>query len=862
MKMTIILLLAACLSVSAKGLSQQVTLSVKHASLKSVLNKISQQTGLSVFCDETLLQQATPVSINARQASVQNVLAACLQNQRLQFRIANATIFIEREISSSTNDIPAKNNTPQVSAAVNIVHGIVTDSSGIPVAGASVQIVGTNKGTFTNGSGQFTIEANKGDVLQITYVGYMPQRIIVGDNETINVKLKQEASSLNDVVMVAYGTQKKINLTGAVDQISGKEIQDRPVVNVTDALQGKIANLNIATSSSGMLGGGAPGATKSINVRGFTGFSGGTNATAGPLVIIDGSQGDINSVNPNDVESVTLLKDAASAAVYGSRAPNGVLIITTRQGRKNMKPRINYTDNFGFAQLLHEPVMSNSLTFVNTMNEAYTNAGQNPLFPDSVVTRVKNYLANPSTTPGTIETPTGVWADYDPTFANANTDWFKVYLKDFASANQQHNISAQGGGENVTYYIAAGTEGQNGMYRYAYNNYTRNNLRANLNADINKYINVQLKYSFAQENLNTPYNGGANTGSNFFHQVARLWPIIPVTAPNGGFMSSSYIPQLSEGGTNQSRNNVSNIIGDITVKPLDGLTFTGHYNYNYQSYNIASSILPYYYSTPTNPNTMSNTVSSISKTFSNSYYFNWNVFGSYEKTLNGHHFKVLVGEQQEKQSYTALTGTNQNLFSTSTPSLTLTSGINTANDGAYNWGTISSIGRINYDYKEKYLLELDASYMGTSLFPYDTRYHLFKGLSAGWNISKEGFFDGLRKTINNLKLRASYGGLGDISYFLNSTSYTPYMQYYPYMAVLNTQLATGTNWIFNPSSGGRLADVYNPTNLISPTLTWAKPSMLDLGVDVDFLNDFSATFDWYRKTLPTNSEQPFPTLLL
>ena len=583
-------------------------------------------------------------------------------------------------------------------------------------------------------------------------------------------------------------------------------------------------------------------------MRGFTGFTSVSgqvgNGFGGPLVIVDGSEGDINSINPNDVESVTLLKDAASAAVYGSRAPNGVLIITTRQGRKNMKPRVNYTDNFGFAQLLHEPVMSNSLTFVNTMNEAYTNAGIAPLFPSSVVSRVTAYLQNPSGTPGTIANAANTaWGDYDPTFGNANTDWFKIYLKNWATANQQHNASVQGGSDNVAYYVAAGTEGQNGMYRYAYNNYTRNNLRANLSADINKYINVSLKYSFAQENANSPYNGGSNTGSNFFHQVARLWPIIPLMAPNGGYMQASYIPQLSEGGTNTSRNNISNIIGDVTVKPLDGLQVTGHYNYNYQSYNIVSSVLPFYYSTPTNPNTLSSTVSSISKTFSNTNYFNWNVFAIYEKTVNSHHFRVQVGEQQEKRSYSSLSGTDQSLFNTSAPSLTLTSGSNTAGDNGWSFATISSIGRINYDYKEKYLLELDANYMGASLFPDSTRYHLFKGISAGWNVSKEGFFDGLRHVISNLKFRASYAGLGDLSQLISIGNY------YPYASYLNSQQATNSSWIFTPNGGGRQAYVYNPTNLVSPTLTWAKPAMLDLGVDIDFLSGFNATFDWYRKNI-------------
>lgn len=251
MKMTTFVLLATCLSVSAKGLSQQVDISAKHATLKSLLNKISRQTGLSVFCDEALLQHAALINIQAKHVSVQTVLDECLRNQGLRFRIADGTIFIDNKVNYAAvqNALQA-----QYALPVEIVHGRVTDTVGMPISDASVTIVGTTKGTSTNSKGEFSIDASKGDVLEIKYVGYTTQRATVGDADII-VLLKLAASTLNDVVIVAYGSQKKINLTGAVDQISGKEIQDRPVVNIADALQGKMASLNISTSSSGMSGG-------------------------------------------------------------------------------------------------------------------------------------------------------------------------------------------------------------------------------------------------------------------------------------------------------------------------------------------------------------------------------------------------------------------------------------------------------------------------------------------------------------------------------------------------------------------------------------------------------------------------------
>jgi TonB-linked SusC/RagA family outer membrane protein len=727
---------------------------------------------------------------------------------------------------------PFESNLPHLQPVLAVVSGKVTDTKNAPLPGVTISDKISKKQAVSGIDGSYHIEAKPGDELEFTMVGFQSAIITAGQSLSLNVTLKESNNSLNEVVVVGFGVQKKIDLTGAVDQISGKQLQDRPVTNIGDALQGQIANLNITTNYAG----GAPDAKKSINVRGFTGYGG---QLASPLILVDGVETDINSINVNDIESISLLKDAASSAVYGSRAPNGVLVVTTKQGKKNQAASLSYSNNFSYSQPINVPTMVNSLEWANVYNEANINAGLAQYISNDQLTLIKAYIQDPKNTPDAVALSGATsWT------GNANNDWFKIFLKPW-SPSQQHNLSLDGGGDKTTYFIGLGSTDKNGLYNYQDDSYGRYNVRANITTDVNKFITLSVKTSFSQENDSYPYNGGSNTGSNWFHQIARLFPTTPLIDPNGGYDQNSYVPQFEQGGSNNSRTNQSRISGDIIIRPLKGWNITGHYNYDYSSYNITSTILPFNYSTPANPQTSSNTISSVSETYSLTNYYNYNFFSSYEHEINGHYFKVQVGEQTEKKSYSNLNGFNQYLYSASIPSLYLTSGTtpSTTDQGAYNWATNSVIGRINYNYKEKYLLEGNANYMGTSLFPQNSRYHMFTSVSGGWNISGEDFFENIKKKINNLKFRVSYGGLGDISSFLTSGNY------YPYLATLATGSSTSSQWIFTPGTGGRLPSVSNPSSLVSPTLTWAKPSMLDIGVDMDFLTDFDLTADWYRKNI-------------
>ncbi|MDF7822288.1 TonB-dependent receptor plug domain-containing protein [Runella sp. MFBS21] len=337
---------------------------------------------------------------------------------------------------------------PLFASPEKIISGNVSDTKGQPLVGVSVVIKGSTKGTTTDTKGNFSLNSEEGQTLTFSYIGYISKEMKVGATSTFTIILEEDTKYLSEVLVVGYGTQKKVNLTGAVDQIGGEVLENRPITRISQALQGAAGNLNVTTNTSG----GAPNATQSINIRGFTGFG----TTGSPLVVIDGVQGgDINSLNPNDIENISILKDAASSAIYGSSAPYGVILITTKQGKKGGKPSISYNNNFSMAQPINLPQMINSLDFAKLYNEAFVNAGRAEVFNPETLERIKAYQAG-TITNETIANPTpgsngwNTWAA-----SNANNDWFKIYFRDFAPS-QQHNISVNGGSEGSTYYVGLG----------------------------------------------------------------------------------------------------------------------------------------------------------------------------------------------------------------------------------------------------------------------------------------------------------------------------------------------------------------------------------------------------------------------
>ena len=670
-------------------------------------------------------------------------------------------------------------------------------------------------------------------------MGYASKEILVGGRTVVDVVLTEEAEEIDEVVVVGYGTQKKTNLTGAVSQIGGERLENRSVPTLTQALQGTVANLNISTPN------GAPGTKQNINIRGYTGiniddYGSKSNVSGSPLVVIDGVQGgDLSSINMNDVENISVLKDAASAAIYGSSAPFGVIIITTKKGRAG-KPTISYNNNFGFAQPINLPHYVGSLEFAEAFNEVDENSKYAPMFNPDVIQRIKDYKAG-KITDETIKNPSSdSWLSWNN--ANADNDWFDIFFKK-VSFSQQHNLGVSGGTETSNYYLGLGYNQQDGLYNWADDVYQRFNVRANLSSNLARWLTVGFRSAFSRTMTDVPHSYSDITGSSdysyaFFHQLGRTFPTVPLKNPDGYYSEASGIQLFTEGGRNLATTDRVALTGEMIFKPLPGWEATLNYTYDGEYIENSQHKKTFYVTKPSGVKDArgGTTPNYFARNMYKNQHHTVNAFTSYEKNLDGHYFKALIGFTQEFYDKLRLFGSNDNLYSDENPMISLTYGSNrNATDEASQLAIRGGFGRINYNYLGRYLLELNGRYDGTSRFLKDVRYKFYPGVSAGWVVSGESFWEQLKPVVNQFKLRGSYASLGDQSF----TS-----SYYPFYPSLSTSSPANTNWIFGSS---RESAISQP-GLVNYNLTWITTNTLGFGVDLAFLNNrLNVNFDWYRR---------------
>ncbi|SMG21122.1 SusC/RagA family TonB-linked outer membrane protein [Sphingobacterium psychroaquaticum] len=716
--------------------------------------------------------------------------------------------------------------------AQDLIQGIVTDEAGLPIVGATVSIQGKTIGESTDASGRFTIKASKGDMLVVTSVGYVRQHIqVVGG--AVKVILKSNAENLDEVVVVGYGKQNKSLVTGAVSQIGGEALQNRSISRVSQALQGQLPGLNIQTGT----GGGAPGATQSINVRGFTGLG----TTASPLIVIDGIQGgDINTINADDIESISVLKDAASSAIYGSSAPYGVILITTKQGKKGAKPVISYNNNLSWAEPINLPKMMNSLDFATLYNEAAKNGGRSPIFSEDALGRIKSYLDGSLKTETIASTLPGAneylaWGE-----SNANNDWFKVYFKDL-SFSQQHNVNVSGGSDHTKYFIGLGYNDRNGMYKFGSDDYKRFNVRTNITTIISKMLDFSLRGSFSKELEDGPNTYSGKTGGNYMHQIARKWPTVALFNPDGNYSDPSDVLLHKDGGRRRTTVDKALLTGEFVFRLAPGWTATTNYTFDGTFQDLNSHTKTLFTVRP------DGSQAQIGGTFPNGFsrsnyrveHHIINAFTKYDKQVDDHFFSVMGGYVRDLNSYQYYAASNNQLYSDNVPALSLTYGVAaTVSDQVRRLASDGFFGRFNYNYKEKYVFEFNGRYDGTSRFLSDVRWKFYPGVSVGWNVDKEAFFEAVKPVVSTFKLRASYGSLGDQGFL--DTPDSP--QWYPFYPSLQTTRPTSSNWLF----GGNQQATVAPPGLIYPDLTWVTTTSLNMGAEVNFFqNKLTTTFDWY-----------------
>lgn len=768
------------------------------------------------------------------------------------FATANNSFKISR---SKIPPKEAKNNKGNPVLAVTVT-GTVMNEKGENLQGVNIMEKGSANGTSTNEDGSFSINVkNENVILVFTAVGYKEKEVAVntgGSSFVLNVTLTAIANTMDEVVVVGYGTQKKVNLTGAVATIDNKILEDRPVSRLSQALQGAVANLNIMTQ----YGGGAPNATQSLNIRGFTGFG----TTGPPLVVIDGVQaGDFNAINPNDVESISVIKDASAAAIYGSSAPNGVILITTKKGRAG-KVSISYNGGITINTPIGLPKMMNSLDFATIYNEAGFNAGYgtNNFFSAELIQRMKDYQAGTLTTE-TMANPNAGSDEWLSWFgANSNNDWFKLYYKPTQTI-QQHNLSVSGGTEKAKYFVGLGYNDKPGMYNFGNDIYKRYNVRANFSSKVTNWLEFALRTSYSKESYNSPWSGGGRTGGNWMHQLARKHPNIALRNPNGEYAETSDIPYQQDGGRHIEAWDKPLITGEIIFTPIKGWNTTMNYTYEANIFNTSDHVKTLYQTLPSGKLSplQATTPNSFSRSVGMQYHNLVNLFSSYEKTVDRHYFKLLGGFVSELNDNLGLSGSNNNLYTDNVPSIRTSYGDKpSVSDSRVQLASMGYFGRFNYNYDERYLLEVSGRYDATSRFLAANRWKFYPGMSAGWNISKESFWNSLGAfgdAINTLKLRGSYGSLGNqVADFGDN--------WYPFYPSLGTSSATGTSWYF---ANGLEAATYAP-GLIDPTVTWVTTTTLDFGIDLAALNNrLNLTFDWYKKSATDflGSKGNYPAIL-
>ncbi|MCC6286256.1 MAG: TonB-dependent receptor [Chitinophagaceae bacterium] len=788
-KLTVFIMMTLFLQVSAKTFSQQVTFSGRNVSLEKIFTVIEEQTGYVVFYNYGLIKTGKPVSVNVKSVSLEEFLNACFHDQHLTYVIEGKTILVTRKEGSTPGVGPLTvNNTI-------IVSGRVTNMKGEALAGVSIKIKGTDKGTTTDEKGWFRIEIpdNASKVLVISFVGMQTQEVPVNNKMELTIQLRNADSQQQEVIIVGYGSQKKSDITGSVASVKLKELTQLPARRVDQALQGRVSGLMVQNDNA------SPNAPVTIRIRGVNSVNGGND----PLVVIDGLQlGTLSSLNPNDVESVEVLKDASATAIYGARGANGVIIVTTKKGKKG-KPVVTYNAYFSFSRVLKKLDQLNAEQYAIAVNENRKEFGAGEIFS----------------------------ADDLETFKTQSTNWQDViFRKGFA---HDHQVSVSGSSDNTSYAISATATGQNGIIiGSSFSGYA---IRSNIRTQVSKQISVGLNL-FANRNVSHPTvintYAGANAASPVYSAL-QFAPVKPVyeadgsySKPGGGYGPPTSFNPLAlaiEPVVDNITNDV-NAVADVEYKITEQLKvdILGGYKGTNGENNA------YFNSKPSgSPGTEAASISNYRLMLLQ----NTNMV-TYENRFGDHTLKLTgVVEQQ----YVKNNGSSAGSIGFLTNAVTyynLSLGNNPQIPQSYGNASslLSYMGRLNYNYSDRYSLTVTGRYDGSSVFGASNKWGFFPSVGAAWNITNEHFMSSVRGAVSGLKLRASYGVVGN-------QAISPYQS----LASLNNNLL----YILNGSSASVGVGLGRTGN---PDLKWEKTAQFNIGIDADFLDGrINLVADYYDK---------------
>jgi TonB-linked SusC/RagA family outer membrane protein len=711
----------------------------------------------------------------------------------------------------------AVNTAPQKNVDIS---GVVRDEKGAPLPGVVVKVKGTKQAVSTDNDGKFwlrNIEANA--IIVFSSIGYKEKEVGVANTTLFNIVLEEDTKGLNEVVVVGYGTQKKVNLTGAVTAISGDDLRNRPVPNATAALQGQVPGVIITRSS------GQPGKENyGIRIRGTNSING-----TGALVLVDGIQMDLNLINPDDIESISFLKDAAASAIYGARAAGGVVLVTTKSSTSG-KTRINFNSFYSFNVTARQPERLNSWDEQTLIDEARFNAtGAREFTPEQIEwLKNPNFNYRPNLTANR-------WEYFD------NTDWIKAGMSKINHA-QNHSLSVGGGTKEMNYLLSTGYQGSDGVLRYGPDDNSRYNIKFNLNTELNKFMDLSFVAGYIGQITNSNSFSTGNIVSALYRVRTRQSLYTPpedtTGQPYNGDLQINAVDIEKNGGF--TREMYESFTGKIDLKIknlakgllINAVAWRNQDNYNYEQ--DRRSLFWYGRSNLEAPRFTANVPNGISLVKNRGYYDNLQTTADYNLQLaEKHNFKVMAGASFEQYRKDESSSGATNLYSNDIFSVNFADPINkTAGDNVETYAFGSLFGRLNYNYAEKYLFETTFRYDGSSRLAPSVRWTFFPSFSAGWRISEESFVKNNIKSISNLKIRASWGRVG------NAVS-NGGIGNYDYIPVLNP----GSNLVLN---GVRANYFYQP-QLPSTNKTWETVQSANLGVDLGMFKErLTGTVEFYQ----------------
>lgn len=802
----ILIKLVVCLSfaVWTVPLSAQVTVHIDSMPLTEALKKLEEQTGYSFFYSNVLPDKDAVVSVKSNNKDIAAVMDQLLDGLAVSYKINE-----DKQIALYADEPEVVEQTKPTERTVS---GVVYDSDGLPVIGAGVMVKGSLHGTVTDEDGRWTLELEDDNVtLEISSMGYQSQSVAVKGRSDFTVTLTSDTQYLDEVVVVGYGTQKKVNLTGSVSMVTSEDMASRPVSNMSSGLQGLLPGVTVVNAS------GQPGESgTTIRVRGV-----GTIGNANPLILVDGIEGDLSTINPEDIESVSVLKDAASASIYGARAANGVLLVTTKKmndnpGAAKDNAKVTFGAYAGIQTPTRLPQMCDAIEFMTLDNEARQNVGTAIGWLEDSFKKVTD--------------------NTDPNYF-ANTDWLDEVLNSYAP-QQNYSLSLNGGIGSSGYMLSYRYFDQKGLTVGSSTGEQRHNVRFKMNTRLIDRLTLSSNISYTSRKVTSPINS-LTSGGGAIYNAMRIAPNAPVRYTDGtwayGGGNTNPVAILNDGGRSNVSTEEFSLLEVLKLDILKGWDVTA--TYNLTSTNGYKDILKktITFVNPedksvnvyASPNSLKNVdLKNVQQTFI--------IQSNFDITFGKHNVSGVAGMSQEWYEARMFEASRTNLSTEFEPTLNLGDPSTMSNNATYSsWALRSGFGRVSYNYDERYLLEANIRYDLSSRFHKSVRGGWFPSVSAGWRISEEHFMSFAKSFVDNLKIRGSWGMLGN--QYVGSSDY-------PYMSVLEA-FTSGLSLIGTSASTG-----YAPSTLANPNLTWEHIKMVNAGVDVALLqNRLTMSFDWFNK---------------